>query len=327
MWRVCVKDLGSLQTVSRISQQKLLTTARHSVRVLAAGNTIIDNVLSMPSIPVDDKIWIDSKRTYIGGQGANAAQGMALLGLQVSFLTRVGDDLDGEKALHKFGSLGIKTNHCIVVPGVQTMSACVTVATQDQTRSCLMHKDSKMFEYNARPALAEIDLSQFDVMYTDGHQLDLVLPIAKEAHGRGLPVLADVEVLTDESRELATLASELVAPAVNICALAGIQDPAAAALALAQSKEEFVVVATAGKEGSYGAETGDDEATYVSAENCNVLDTTGAGDAYHAGFMATHGKGFSLRERMAFATKVAAALCETPGPAVSKEALARSKCF
>jgi len=294
------------------------------MRVLAIGNTIIDTVMTMSSIPVDDKCWIDSKQTCVGGQCANAAQDMALMGLDVSFLTRVGKDSDGQMAIERFKSLGMDTSHCIVVPDALTMSACVTIATSVQQRACLMHKDAKMFVYDFTPDLRNIDMSRFDAVYTDGIQLDLILPVVRRAAKQGLPIIVDIEVLDDDARELANLATDLITPADIMCTLSGKDDPAAAALFLANTREGRTAIATAGSDGSYGARHGDTEITRVFAEKCDVRDTVGAGDAFHAGYVAGMDRGHKdLREVMLFASRVAAALCETPGPVVAAEALKR----
>jgi len=295
------------------------------MRVLAAGNTIIDTVMAMPQMPVDDKVFVDSKGRYVGGQGANAAQGMALLGLDVSFLTRVGDDIDGRFAKQHFEAVGLDTTHCFMVPGAATMSACVVVSTAVQQRSSLIHSDAKLFGLDLSARVDGVDLRRYDTLYTDGHQMDLVLPLVRRAAQRGMPIVADLEVLTAATRELAALASELIAPARTLCALAGRGDPREAAVILAAGRPGLTVVATAGAEGSYGARHGGARSCYVPAARCNVTDTTGAGDAYHAGFLAAmaRGRAGSLEEAMAFATRVAAALCETPGPVVTREALER----
>eukprot|EP00928_Gymnodinium_smaydae_P015619 TRINITY_DN15787_c0_g3_i1.p1 TRINITY_DN15787_c0_g3~~TRINITY_DN15787_c0_g3_i1.p1 ORF type:complete len:364 (-),score=89.22 TRINITY_DN15787_c0_g3_i1:61-1056(-) len=314
---------AALRAQAQAAQQQ-----RRSLRVLAMGNTIIDTVLTMRKIPVDDKVWIDSKKTFVGGQAANAAQGMARLGLDVSFLTRLGADDDGESALARFRAEGMDTRHCVVVPNAQTMSACVTIGTACMSRCCYMHRDEALFVYDVQPHISSIDFSAFDAVYTDGHQMDLALPVVRAAAERGLPVVADIEVLDDNTRTLFELASEVVAPAKTLMELSGCQDPGTAALTLADRPGK-TVIATHGELGSYGAQLGDTRALHVPAhKECNAFDTLGAGDAYHAGYMAalareTKGGDRELQRRMDFATAVAAALCETHGPVVSVEALRR----
>jgi len=301
--------------------------SRHA-RILVTGNTVIDTVMDVPEMPVDDKVFVDAKRRFVGGQGANAAQAMALLGLDVSFLTRIGDDSDGRFAHRHFKAMGLDTAHCLVTPGTATMSACVVVSTALQQRACLMHRDRRMFELDLSSEVRKVDLGRYDALYTDGHQLDLVLPLVRLAVQRGLPVVADVEVLDDSTRELASLADELIAPAKNVCILAGCEDPQEAVLRLAD-RPGRTVVATAGAGGSYGARHGDAEASFMPAKACTVRDTTGAGDAYHAGFLAAkvRNQAASLEESMDFATRVAAALCETHGPVVCPQALKRFGCI
>jgi sugar/nucleoside kinase (ribokinase family) len=277
----------------------------------------------MKSIPVDDKVWIDSKKTYVGGQGANAAQDMALLGLNVSFLTRLGNDSDGKNAIEHYKGLGMDTRHCIIVPGAQTMSACVAISIEAETRACLMQKDENMFKYNIDADLAAIDLSSFDAVYTDGHQLDMALPVVKRAVDHNVPVLADVEVLDDEARVLADIATDLVAPLSVILTLAGTDDPGHAVLKLANIRPGRIVIGTAGKDGAYGASSGDARHLHVPAKNCSTVDTVGAGDAFHAGFQAAKVDGKDLAEMMELASRVAAASVESSGPVVSKEALER----
>jgi len=224
--------------------------------------------------------------------------------------------------------MGIDVQHCISVPDAFTMSAYVTVETELESRCCLMHKDVKMFEYDTyaqiQAVIKMIKEGKYDAVYTDGYQLDLVLPVVRAANKAGVPILADVEALNPETRELAHRATELIAPLKTICTLSGLSTPAEAVLALAD-RPGRTVVGTAGKDGSYGARYGDTEASYVPAyAGCQAKDTVGAGDAYHAGSMAATARGYStLDEQMKFATLVAAALCETPGPVVSRESLRR----
>lgn len=258
----------------------------------------------------------------------NAAQDMALLGMEVSVMTRIGDDDDGELAHRHFQKLGLDTSHCIAVPGAHTMSACVTIETDSQTRCCLMHKDLVMFEYDVAAhvakAVSSVAAGSYDAIYTDGYHLDLVMPVVKAALQRGVLVMADIEVLDEGTRRLADLVPELIAPATIVSELSGHADPGKAALALANSPGR-TVIATAGAGGSYGAKHGDTQVTFVPAHSgCKVLDTVGAGDAYHAGYLAAlkHGH-VNLKDRMIFATRVAAALCETHGPVVSLQSLER----
>lgn len=294
--------------------------------VLAIGNTIMDTVLTVSHIPVDEKIHVETKKTYVGGQGANAAQALALLGAKVSFMTRIGDDAEGTTAVTAYKKLGMDLAHVISVPGAHTSVAAVLVATdKEKHRSCLIYDDPRLLEPCSAEALntaiQRLSSGDFHAVYTDGWQIDLALPIARAAQKLSIPILADVEVVNAETRELADLATVVIASDPIIKALAGKDDLRAAVLALA-NRPGRVIVATEGEKGSHGVAYFE-EIVHVPAMDVDVHDTTGAGDSYHAGYLMAFLKGQGVADCMSFATKVAAAKCETPGPSVTHEALER----
>lgn len=294
--------------------------------VLAIGNTIMDTMLTVSHIPVDEKIHVETKKTYVGGQGANAAQALALLGAKVSFMTRIGDDAEGTTAVTAYKKLGMDLAHVICVPGAHTSVAAVLVATdKEKHRSCLIYDDPRLLEpcpaEALNTAIQRLSSGDFHAVYTDGWQIDLALPIARAAQKLSIPILADVEVVNAETRELADLATVVIASVPIIKALAGKDDLRAAVLALA-NRPGRVIVATEGEKGSHGVAYFE-EIVHVPAMDVDVHDTTGAGDSYHAGYLMAFLKRQGVADCMSFATKVAAAKCETPGPSVTHEALER----
>ena len=184
---------------------------------------------------------------------------------------------------------------------------------------------------NIDAVVAALQRGDFDAVYTDGHQIDLALPIAKAAAAAGLPVVADCEVIDDQTVELTTVASVLIAPASIVTALAGKEpdDVEAAVAQLANrpqpalGRRRFTVIATDSNRGSHGATAGDATVHHEPAVDCVYRDSTGAGDSFHAGFLAAIGQGLGMKEAMSFSTRVGAAKVETPGPVTSIESLAR----
>jgi len=303
-----------------------MTGSTEKTSVLAIGNTIMDTMLTVSHIPVDEKIHVETKKTYVGGQGANAAQALALLGAKVSFMTRVGDDAEGTTAMKAYKKLGMDLRHSLVVPGAHTSVAAVLVATdKEKHRSCLIYDDPKLLQPCSKEAIngaiEGLSSGDFNAVYCDGWQLDLALPIARAAKQLDIPVIADVEAVSLETRELADLASVLIASVPIIKALAGKDDVRAAVLGLA-NRPGRVVIATEGEKGSYGVAYFE-EIIHIPAMDVDVHDTTGAGDSFHAGYLIAFLKGRSVADCMSFATKVAAAKCETPGSSVTYEALER----
>lgn len=117
------------------------------------------------------------------------------------------------------------------------MSAVVTVATAVQRRVCLMHRsptsviacvrdrgccsDPNLFQdpsaavnaameklasgYTIWMVYVQVDIrascSEIDVVYTDGHSLDVVLPVVQSAAKSQIPIVADLEVLQNNGQQ------------------------------------------------------------------------------------------------------------------------------
>jgi sugar/nucleoside kinase (ribokinase family) len=100
---------------------------------------------------------------------------------------------------------------------------------------------------------------------------------------------------------------------LEACALAGVTDPVTAAAMLQEQSGGWTVVKL-GSEGSVGA--GPDGARVrVPAPQVDALDTTGAGDAFNAGFMLAVGDGVNVEEAAAFATDLASTVVSRPSDA------------
>jgi len=80
------------------------------------------------------------------------------------------------------------------------------------------------------------------------------------------------------------------------------------------------VAITMGENGAVGVDAEGNEFA-ISPAPCRVVDTTGAGDAFHAGFLFADAKGVAFPRALDFAAKVASLKCETAGPSVGTEAL------
>ncbi|RPI93390.1 MAG: carbohydrate kinase family protein [Chloroflexi bacterium] len=74
---------------------------------------------------------------------------------------------------------------------------------------------------------------------------------------------------------------------------------------LAEARQWMIL--TAGSKGAYGIESGRRKPVFRPARKVNAVDTTGAGDCFHAALLAAKLGGATLDEALAFAN-VAAAL-------------------
>jgi sugar/nucleoside kinase (ribokinase family) len=288
------------------------------MEVLVIGNNTVDIVFSTrEALVTDGKVQADGLRFFGGGQGANVAAMLGALGVTTRYFGVFGGGDFGRLAKSSLVEAGVRVDGSLTVADCPQHTAAIVVDTTHGTRSLVMHKDARLRMDGVPVEAAPMDAC--GLVYLDGHEPAFSLALAKHARARGLPVLADAEV-ADEARPLLPHLTSLVAPGKVLRELTGERELASAARALLAGGLR-VVVGTLGAEGCEGW-TSDGEHHRVSAEACEVVDTTGAGDAFHAGYIAAALAGQGFGEALRFATKVAAVKCGVPGPRAGADRLA-----
>jgi sulfofructose kinase len=297
----------------------MLDSERRSPRILVIGNNTLDQVFTVEGrLPHDTKTQAVSLVHYPGGQAANVAFTLAGLGLAVDYLGSFGDDPAGTAVRGSLAAVGIGLAACPVIPDCPTHSAVLFIDRRCGDRTIVMYKDPRLAVPGEAVWLQEI--AALDLLYLDNHEPAASLAAARLARERGIPVLADLEEVDENTPRILSLITSLIAPASVLHQLTG-EDDLEAALARARRMGPHTVVATAGIQGCVGLH-GALSPIFVPAAPCQVRDTTGAGDAFHAGFVAAAFGGRDFAECLSFATRLAAAKCEEPGPRLTVATLA-----
>ncbi|MBO5869170.1 MAG: hypothetical protein J6Q89_00320 [Clostridia bacterium] len=160
-------------------------------RILVAGGSSIDFMLSTPYIPAPDEILQSSgKYAFIpGGKGANAAVAAKTLGAEVVFCSRVDDDAYGDRLIALFKERGIDTRYIKVDRLEQTGLSVV-----------LMEKNGakRVIAYNgATKKISDTDLEDAFSCYPDAVltsmelRPDAIIAAARCAADEGLPFFLD----------------------------------------------------------------------------------------------------------------------------------------
>ena len=131
-------------------------------------------------------------------------------------------------------------------------------------------------------------LAGVDLFYTDGHETGAARVLAQMARARGLPVVMDAGTVRPGSAELAAVCTDVISSTLFVRQLSGLDDPPAALRFLRDSGPPQVGM-TFGRSGSLLLV--DDQPVAVPAFATDVLDTTGAGDVFHAGYAFARGQG------------------------------------
>lgn len=286
--------------------------------ILCLGILVADVVgRPLKAVPSPGRlVLVEEMGLHTGGCAINAASALAKLGLPVGVIGKVGADPFGDFLVSTMQSRGIDTQGVKRDPDTGTSATMVMVEPDGERR--FVH----YIGANARLTLEDVDLElvgEASILHIGG---SLVLPgidghptaeLLRQAHEMGLITFLDT-VWDDTGRWMEILEPCLphidyfVPSLPEAQALVGLNDPVETAKALIE-RGCGVVALKMGGEGSL-VMNGSGDTMRLPAYDVVVVDATGAGDAFTAGFMAGIWQGWRLDETARFASAVGA-LCVT----------------
>jgi sugar/nucleoside kinase (ribokinase family) len=242
-------------------------------------------------------------REISGGSAANTLAGLAALGAQCAFIGQVADDQLGEVFAHDIHAVGIDFD----TPARQSeppTARCLIFVTPDGQRTMNTFLGASQFLPAA--ALNEEAIGGASILYLEGYLWDPEEPRAamrraiETARAAGRKVaftLSEVFVIERHGDDFRALIDDglidiLFANHLELAALTGLPD-FHDGIALLQDKVPTLVV-TRSAAGAVAVSHG--ERAEVAAEPIDeVVDTTGAGDLFAAGFLYGHVRGEPLQ--------------------------------
>ena len=280
--------------------------------VLCCGNIVFD-VLVRPVAELrwNTTHWVDSIRHSMGGNGANTAFALGLLGARVRLLGWVGADPAGAFLLDKLAAAGVDLS---AVRRGQAPTATTVSLVNPQGDRFLLHAPGVSLEAFAEPL--ELDTSLLAGM-THFHLANLFAIPGLRRQGAGILQQARVAgLLTSldtgwdqhgrwmEDLRPALASTDLVfVNREETLGLTGTSDLCQAARILAGCGVR-VVVFKLGAEGC--AVWRDGELIRVPAFQVEVVDTTGAGDCFAGAYLAALTRGLDALDAARFANAAAA---------------------
>ncbi len=243
-------------------------------------------------------------REISGGSAANTIAGLAALGARTAYVGRVKDDQLGRIFAHDIRALGVSYDGPVAPAEAAGETArCLVVVTPDGERSM-----STYLGVSGGLAPEEIDvalMARADWIYLEGYLFDLddakaayarAIAAARQGGGKVAFTVSDpfcVERHRADMRRLVTEEVDLLfANRLELLALYETED-LDRAIERASEEVEMAVV-TLSEEGAIVAAHG--ARTAVPAASARVVDTTGAGDLFAAGFLAGLVRGHSPRD-------------------------------
>lgn len=293
--------------------------------IVAIGDLNADLILAGDVTPVFGQVEkvIDDATLTMGGSTSIFACGTARLGLRVAFVGKVGRDPIGDFLLDTLAARGID------IAGVQRDERIKTGLTTVLSRGV----DRAMLTYLGTLGVLSYTDVDWSIVARARHlhmgsyyMLDALRPdtprLFAEARARGLTVSLDTNYDPTEQWDggiAAALAQvDIFLPNETELKAIARRDDWQAALAHLATQVPTVVV----KRGGKGAVVQRDEQVVAAAPvPVAVLDTTGAGDSFNAGFVYGHLAGWPLERTVAFAVACGSASTHAAGGVESQPTL------
>jgi sulfofructose kinase len=276
------------------------------------GLNAVDHLIVVPEYPAfDTKVRFTEYEKSAGGQTATALVALQRLGLKTAYAGRFGSDEAGEFGRESLASGGVNLDYAETIEGAHNQIAFIIIDARTGERTIVWDRDERL-AYRADEAPIEI-ASRGRVLHLDAHDPPACAAMAQAARDGGTIVTADIDNIYERLPELLPLIDVLITSSEFPHRLTGISDLRASLIETHARYGCPIVGATLGARGAIIYCDGQ----FIDSPACEVpggcRDTTGAGDAFHAGFIYGMLREEDLESCMKLGNAVAALKCRSLG--------------
>ncbi len=243
-----------------------------------------------------------------GGPVATALVTLARLGIRTGYIGVVGDDQPGAEIKATLEQEGVDLAHLQVEEGARSPICMVLVQKQTGQRSIQCYRGTRREVELQAAHHSYVTAARF--LHLDGHHIDAAISAAQWMRQAGRTVVFDANKPRPRLEELLPWVDVLITDSHFPEAYTGHHKPLDAAKALLQMGAQLVVT-TLGDKGCMCFTR--DRMWYVPGFTVPVVDTTGAGDAFHGAFIYGLLQEWTILRTAEFANAVAALNCTALG--------------
>jgi sugar/nucleoside kinase (ribokinase family) len=282
---------------------------RRPFDVVGLGLNAVDFLCVIPKFPAfNTKTEIVHYEKQAGGQVATAMVACSIWGLRAKYIGKVGGNDLGMFSLTSIRKTRVDVSSVTVERDATSQFALILIDEKSGERTIIWHRDKKLLYRQGE--LSREDVCKGKILHVDGHDIDATIEAIKWAKEEGIFTVIDIDKVEEKTPELIRDIDFLITSSTFGMKLTGIEDREKALLALRKYNKGFLC-ATLGKEGAM-AVVGDRIIDSMGFE-VEAVDTTGAGDVFHAGFIYGLIKNWDLAEILRFANAAAALKCTRMG--------------
>ena len=284
--------------------------------VVGVGTNSVDEVLQLPvsfeAVPPGGKVRIGDRQFLCGGQTATVMAACAALGLRPGYVGAFGSDEHGQLIRDTLAQFDVDIRGSIECDAPNR--GAVILVDPKGNRTVLWHRSGGL---KVPFGHLETLTMRARIVHVDDDDPDLALHAADAARLHNVRVTSDLEHPSDSVERLIAAVTYPVFEQNLPTTLTGERDPERALRKLRRLNGGLLVM-TRGAEGSVALDG--DEFHTAPAFAVNVVDGTGAGDVFRAGFIYGLLQKCAVPELLRFANATAAVSCTRLGaiPSVPK---------
>ncbi len=276
------------------------------------GLNAVDHLIVVPEYPTfDTKVRFTEHKKSAGGQTASAMVSLQRLGLKTAYAGRFGSDTAGRFGLSSLEYESVNLDFAETIDGANNQIAFIIIDARSGERTIVWDRDERLAY---RPDEAPVELAtRGRILHLDAHDPPACTVMARAARAAGTIVTADIDNIYEGLPELLPLIDVLITSAEFPHRLTGISDERAALVEIKARYGCAVVGVTLGARGAliYCEREFVRSPAFAVPGGCR--DTTGAGDAFHGGFIYGMLREDDLETCMKLGNAVAALKCRTLG--------------
>ncbi|MGI9104854.1 MAG: carbohydrate kinase family protein [Pyrinomonadaceae bacterium] len=249
------------------------------------GLNAVDHLIVVPAYPAfDTKTQLTTHLQAAGGQTASAMVALKRLGLRTAYAGRFGSDAEGRFGWETLRAEGVDVSCAEMIEGARNQLAFILIDRRTGERTILWDRDERL-AYPAEDTPTDF-AARGRVLHLDAHDPPACARLAREARAAGTIVSADIDNIYEGLPELLPLIDVLISSSEFPRRLTGIADERAALVEMkARLHANALAGMTLGERGALIYHEGSfiESPAFPVPGGCR--DTTGAGDAFHAGFL------------------------------------------
>ncbi len=276
--------------------------------ILAFGAVAVDDLLYVEDYPeAGSKIPVSQRRRDGGGLAGTAMCVASKLGVRTAWAGVLGDDELSQFSISDLRRYGVDCTQIVMQEGARPHYSVIIVNRATGARTILALHDGVQ-DFPAVNVTEEL-IGSCRMLFVDHHGIETAVKAASLAKRLQIPVVADIERLTDGLEVLLPLIDHLIVGFDCARELTGETEPQNMARQLGENRVCGAV--THGENGCWF--TAHDAILHQAAFRVPVVDTTGCGDVFHGAYAASLVRGESIADAIRTAAACAALKAKQPG--------------